>query len=107
MMYKDKLPLVGVPVQIGFAVSAAGKRAIYQARLKGSVRLGDVKLDQPEIRFMEGGRPNIGLPILRTLTVVFDLAESRDWICRQKSQSHRVWNCFVHEVLIFASPGED
>ncbi|AEU36765.1 aspartyl protease family protein [Granulicella mallensis] len=80
MIYKDKLPLDGAPVQIGFAVSAAGKQPIYQARLKGSVRLGDVKLDQPQIRFMEGGRPNIGLPILRMLTVVFDPTESRDWI---------------------------
>jgi Aspartyl protease len=80
MSYKDKLALDGAPVQIGFNISAAGKQPIYRAHLKGSVKIADAVLDQPEILFMEGGRPNIGLPILRKFTVVFDPTEYRDWI---------------------------
>jgi hypothetical protein len=37
-------------------------------------------LEQPEIHFMEGGRPNIGLPILRRISVIYDHSGSRSWI---------------------------
>jgi hypothetical protein len=39
-----------------------------------------VAIENPEIRFMEGGRPNIGLPVLRRITVVYDHGGSRSWI---------------------------
>lgn len=80
MIYKDTLSLEAAPVQIGFAVSAAGRQPIYRAWLRGGVRVAGVKLDRPEVYFMEGSRPNIGLPILRQLKVVFDPAGSRDWV---------------------------
>jgi|GEM_PF-567989 len=80
MEYIKKLPLVAVPVPIGYAVSAAGKQPILSAHLKGTVKIGDVTLDGPEIIFMAGGKPNVGLPILRKLTVVMDPTEGRDWV---------------------------
>ena len=80
LSYADKLDLQAAPVQIGFAVSAAGRQPILKARLKGSVSIGPATLEQPEIHFMEGGRPNIGLPVLRRLSVVYDHSGSRSWI---------------------------
>ena len=80
MEYVEKLPLVAAPVPIGYAVSAAGKQPILSAHLKGSLKIGGATLDGPEIRFMAGGTPNVGLPILRKLTVVMDPSESRDWV---------------------------
>jgi predicted aspartyl protease len=80
MEYIQKLSLDAPPVQIGYAVSAAGKQPIFSAHLKGTVKIGSVTLDQPEIRFIAGGTPNVGLPILRQLTVVIDPTEGRDWV---------------------------
>ena len=80
MEYVEKLPLVSAPIPIGYAVSAAGKQPILSARLKGTMKIGSSMLDGPEIRFMAGGRPNVGLPVLRTLTVVMDPSEGRDWV---------------------------
>ena len=80
MTYIDKLVLQAPPVRIGFAVSAAGRQPLFSARLKGVMHIGPVTLAQPEIRFMEGGRPNIGLPILRKLSVVYDYSKSQSWI---------------------------
>lgn len=80
MEYVKELSLVAAPVPIGYAVSAAGKQPILSAHLKGAVKIGSVTLDGPEIRFMAGGTPNVGLPILRELTVVMDPTEGRDWV---------------------------
>ncbi len=80
LSYAGKLDLQAPPVAIGFAVSAAGRQPILKARLKGTVRIAAVTLEQPEIRFMEGGRPNIGLPILRRLSVIYDHSGSQSWI---------------------------
>ncbi len=80
MEYISKLSLVAVPVPIGYAVSAAGKQSILSAHLKGALKIGGVTVDEPEIRFIAGGTPNVGLPILRKLTVVMDPSEGRDWV---------------------------
>ena len=80
MEYIKKLSLVAAPVPIGYATSAAGKQPILSAHFRGTAKLGSVTLDQPEIIFMAGGTPNIGLPILRQLTVVMDPTEGRDWV---------------------------
>jgi hypothetical protein len=80
MEYVKKLSLVAAPVPIGYAVSAAGKQPILSAHLKGDLKIGGATVDGPEIRFMAGGTPNVGLPILRKLTVVMDPSEGRDWV---------------------------
>ena len=78
--YKDKLLLEAPPVVVGHAVSAAGKQPILQARLAGKVQIGNVTLVKPRIMFMDGGRPNVGLPVLRRIKVVYDHSGSRSWI---------------------------
>jgi len=80
MEYIHKLSLVAAPVPIGYATSVAGKQTIFSANLKGTAKLGSVTLDGPQIIFMSGGTPNVGLPILRQLTVVMDPTEGRDWV---------------------------
>jgi hypothetical protein len=80
LAYKDKLTLETPPRAVGSAVSAAGSQPILMARLAGSVRIGGVTLVRPPIHFMAGGRPNIGLPVLRQITVVYDHSGSRSWI---------------------------
>lgn len=78
--FKEKLILEAPPRPIGFAVSAGGRQPIVMARLKGAVRIGSVTVVRPKIYFMDGGRPNIGLPVLRRLRVIYDHAGSRSWI---------------------------
>jgi hypothetical protein len=80
LAYKDRIALQSAPVQVGFAVSSAQKLPVYRARLQGSVRIGEATLDQPEIYFMETKAPNIGFPIIRRLSVVFDPSGQRDWV---------------------------
>ncbi len=78
--YRSKLALEGQPVVIGYAVSAAGRQPISKARLAGSVRIAGVTLTRPEIYFMDGGRPNIGLPVLRRIKVTYDHGSAQSWI---------------------------
>ncbi len=80
MSYTDKIPLATPLKKAGYAVSAAGKQAIFSAQLKDAVMIGGFKLDHSEVFFMEGGRPNIGLPVLRQLSVVFDPSNKVDWV---------------------------
>ena len=81
--FKDRLALESAPKPVGFAVSAGGRQPIMMARLAGSVRIGGVTVVKPKVYFMEGGRPNIGLPILRRITVVYDHGGARSWIVSQ------------------------
>lgn len=78
--YVTKLPLENAPERIGYAYSAAGKQPILGARLNGTMKIGVATFAHPELHFMRGGRPNIGFPILRTLTVIMDPTGHRDWV---------------------------
>lgn len=78
--YAGKLALEGQPVVAGYAVSAAGRQPITKARLAGSVRIAGVTLTRPELYFMDGGRPNIGLPVLRRIKVTYDHGGRQSWI---------------------------
>lgn len=80
MRYKDQVALQAEPVRIGYAISAAGRQPIFSARLQGSLCVGPLRLEHPEVRFMEGGTANIGLGILRRLRVVYDDTGKRAWI---------------------------
>lgn len=80
LSYVARLSLEAPPTKRGYAISAAGKQAIFSAHLRGSVMIGSIKLNRPEIYFMEGGRANIGLPVLRQLNVVFDPTDRVDWV---------------------------
>jgi len=74
------LNLESPPVKVGWATSASGRQPVYRAKLKGDVRVGPLTLEHPVVMFIEGGRPNAGLPVARRLVVVFDPAEQRSWL---------------------------
>jgi predicted aspartyl protease len=63
-------------------------RNIYVARLRGTVRVGPLTFENPEIRFMDGlHRVNVGMQALRGLTIVIDPAERRSWLVRPGSSA--------------------
>ncbi|SJM68404.1 hypothetical protein FM111_13365 [Brevundimonas diminuta 3F5N] len=76
----DDLPLEAAPVVIGRAVSAAGAQDVYEARLDGDVSVAGLTIPHPRIRFIAGGRPNIGMPVLRQLKLMFDPVARRTWV---------------------------
>lgn len=76
----DDLPLEAAPVVIGRAVSAAGAQDVYEARLASDVSVAGLTIPHPRIRFIAGGRPNIGMPVLRQLKLMFDPVARRTWV---------------------------
>lgn len=74
------LSLAAAPAKVGWATSAAGRQPVYRARLNGQIKVGPLVLDHPMLKFIEGGRPNAGLPIARQLVVVFDPSGRRNWL---------------------------
>ena len=78
--YIHQIPLEGAPTRIGYVYTAAGKQPLFGGRLNGILTIGSVRLDHPEIHFAKDGKPNIGFPILRALTVLMDPTGHRDWI---------------------------
>jgi predicted aspartyl protease len=78
----SELPLDGPLQVVGRARLADGaERELMGARIQGSVRVGPVTLENPRVLFLDGlPRVNVGMGILRNLTVVLDPAERRGWI---------------------------
>lgn len=74
------LPLESELAVIGYATSAAGVQDVYEARLGEDITVAGVVFHRPKIRFIEGGRPNIGMPVLRQLKLMFDPVERRTWV---------------------------
>lgn len=44
------------------------------------ITVAGVVFHRPKIRFIEGGRPNIGMPVLRQLKLMFDPVQRRTWV---------------------------
>ncbi len=82
MTMSGDVPLDGALVDGPPARLADGvPRAVRIGRIRGTVRVGSLVLENPEVRFMEGlGRVNVGMLALRGATVVFDPAERRTWL---------------------------
>lgn len=78
----DQLPLDGERVPGPPARLADGvPRETFVARLRGTVRVGPLSFDNPEVRFIEGlQRVNVGMTALHGVTVVLDPAERRSWL---------------------------
>ena len=74
------LPLEAEPVIIGHATSAAGVQDVYEARLTEDITVAGVVIHRPKVRFIEGGRPNIGMPVLRQMKLMFDPVQRRTWV---------------------------
>jgi hypothetical protein len=82
MTMSTEVPLDGALADGPPARMADGvPRATKIGRIRGTVRVGTLVLENPEVRFMEGiNRVNVGMLALRGATLVFDPAERRTWL---------------------------
>lgn len=80
LTFADNLSLQKPLENVGYAESAAGKQPLFRGRLNGQLRIGPLVMDKPDILFIAGGQPNVGLPVARQLVVVFDPSEKRSWL---------------------------
>jgi hypothetical protein len=82
MAMSGEVPLGGALTDGPPARMADGvPRAVKIGRIRGTVRVGTLTFEDPEIRFMEGlDRVNVGMLALRGATIVFDPAERRTWV---------------------------
>jgi hypothetical protein len=83
----NRLSLEDSLKKVGEATSVAGRQPLFRARLKGALKIGPLTLDRPNIVFIEGGQPNVGLPVARQLVVVFDPSGRRSWVISSRSPS--------------------
>jgi hypothetical protein len=87
MSYAHTLSL-GEPLrQVGRAqTSFSDMLPIYQARIAGAVRVGPLSFVNPEVRFTAViPNVNVGMSILRELTLVIDPEAKRSWTLRRQS----------------------
>ncbi|WP_109808057.1 retropepsin-like aspartic protease [Sphingosinithalassobacter portus] len=75
----DKVPLEHPAQVVGRFRSISQEGDVYGGRIRGTVRIGPVVLENPEVTFL-GDIANIGLPILRKLTLVIDAEANRNWV---------------------------
>lgn len=71
-------PLMAPPAVIGRFKSIDTEGEVYGGRLRGCVQIGPVMLENPVVAFL-GDITNIGLPVIRQLTLVLDPAGHRSW----------------------------
>lgn len=71
-------PLMAPPAVIGRFKSINTEGEVYGGRLRGCVQIGPVRLENPVVAFL-GETTNIGLPVIRQLTLVLDPAGQRSW----------------------------
>jgi len=79
----EELGLAGRLKQIGEVVSASGRQPVYEGQVAGRVQIGPVTLNDPIVRFIKGGHPNVGLPVLRQMTLAFDPTQGRTWVVNE------------------------
>ena len=72
-----KLPLEAPPVPVGRARTASGDYQVTESRLLGSLRVGDIVIDHPKVRFVDLPQANLGFDLLRSLVVTVDRANAR------------------------------
>jgi predicted aspartyl protease len=75
----SKVPLVEPARVVGRFASINTEGPVYGGRIKGIVKIGPVTLENPEVTFL-GELANIGLPIIRRVTLVIDAATDRNWV---------------------------
>lgn len=75
----DKLPLVAPATVVGHFHSIDTDGDVLGAQIRGSIRIGPITLDSPHVTFL-GTIANIGLPIIRRVTLLLDPASKRSWL---------------------------
>jgi len=71
------LPLESPPVKVGRARTASGDYSVSEARLQGYVRLGEILLEGPKLRFVDLPSANLGSDLLRSMVVSVDRKNER------------------------------
>jgi len=74
----DKVPLMAPAKVVGKFKSINTEGDVFGGQIRGTVRIGFVVLENPEVTFL-GDLANIGLPVIRKLTLVIDPAGKRSW----------------------------
>ena len=74
-----KVPLVEPAKVVGRFKSINTEGPVYGGRIRGTIRIGPVVLDNPDVTFL-GDLANIGLPVIRQVTLVIDAAADRNWV---------------------------
>lgn len=75
----NKVPLVEPAKAVGRFKSINTEGVVYGGRIKGTVKIGPLTLENPDVTFL-GDLANIGLPIIRRVTLVIDAAGDRNWV---------------------------
>lgn len=75
----DKVPLMAPARVVGRFKSINTEGEVYGGRIRGTIRIGPVVLENPEVSFL-GDLANIGLPVIRQVTLVIDPVADRDWV---------------------------
>lgn len=73
----ERIPLEAPPVPVGRARTASGDYPVTEARLQGSLRVGDIAIDHPKVRFVDLPQANLGFDLLRSLVVTVDRKNAR------------------------------
>jgi hypothetical protein len=80
----DKVPLMAPAKVVGRFKSINTEGEVYGGRIRGTIHIGPVTLENPEVTFL-GELANIGLPVIRQVTLVIDPMEKRSWVLDPKA----------------------
>lgn len=86
-------PLKAPAVVVGKAVSALAEQDVFGGELAGSLDIGSYSLKDPPVGFYDTVI-NVGLPVIRKLTIVLDPANKRDWVL-DPSNERPNWSDFT------------
>jgi predicted aspartyl protease len=75
----DKVPLEEPAKIVGRFKSINTEGPVYGGKIRGQIKIGPVVLDRPNVTFL-GDLANIGLPVIRQLTLVIDPVANRNWV---------------------------
>lgn len=77
----DKVPLKEKARVVGRFKSINTEGEVYGGQIRGKIRVGPVELDNPDVTFL-GDLANIGLPVIRQVTLVIDPLQKRNWVLK-------------------------
>lgn len=75
----DKVPLMAPAHVVGRFKSINTEGEVYGGRIRGTIKIGPVVLENPQVTFL-GDLANIGLPVIRQVTLVIDPVADRNWV---------------------------
>ncbi|MDO9338478.1 MAG: hypothetical protein Q7T61_18955 [Caulobacter sp.] len=80
----NEVPLMAPAKVVGRFKSINTEGEVYGGQIRGMIRIGHVTLENPQVSFL-GDLANIGLPVIRQMTLVMDPENNRSWALRPDS----------------------